>query len=733
MRPGGEIGAAILAPLLALVLVVAPAAPVWAQTAAPKPRSRQEESRRKLLEGMGLEKKEAAPTAEPAPEPAAEAASPGSPGEGQAGSKTGDKPGGAMTAAPRVAGPSFRRVIHPLLMQTCKVCHTPGAPAAATHLLLSGDAAADHAAVARLVNVRTPADSLLLAKVSGQKIHAGGAPWADDSGPYARMLAWIQAGARLDAGPAAEAPPAAAAVMPLPRAGRSVGGASPATAAGTPAVTAPDATAAAGAAVAEVPGSAPPIPRGVDFVTDVHPVMMRLCSACHGPAGPAAITHLVLTGDASKDYLAARALVDVAAPPNSPLLVKGSGQAHVGGPIIPAGSPGHALILSWVVAGAPLTSPVVAQQRGGAPCTPAPPVCLPAVAAGPVGSPGPGTSPGVGARGWNDLPYGFQLNGRFDVAYERRGYTGDPFKASAVNALRSYHHFLFLSRESADDPIGLSVEVLSLQFWEAHYRWTAAAHPIQVVFAAGKLLVPFGADPLMHQSYGGLVGFDQKILPVIWAQEGVAGHLLWHRRELAVTDDLYIVRGYQLRAADGVLNLQNDFSPDDSSRLGIGDRLGGAWGPLSAWYSAYFNNLGFSRHLFMQAADVMLWRMRGIPVLEHFSFAAGLLRADVSGGGAEGTGGPGKDYYHFGSYFQVRFHPNDWLYVQYREGLRTFDNRRGLIIDDTRLTSADASTHSFGVVARWGGLSGGAFYFINLEKGPEIPDDFLRVSLTYDF
>jgi hypothetical protein len=49
------------------------------------------------------------------------------------------------------------------------------------------------------------------------------------------------------------------------------------------------------------------------------------------------------------------------------------------------------------------------------------------------------------------------------------------------------------------------------------------------------------------------------------------------------------------------------------------------------------------------------------------------------------------------------------------------------------LTSADASTHSLGVVARWGGLSGGAFYFINLEKGPEIPDDFLRVSLTYDF
>ena len=46
----------------------------------------------------------------------------------------------------------------------------------------------------------------------------------------------------------------------------------------------------------------------------------------------------------------------------------------------------------------------------------------------------------------------------------------------------------------------------------------------------------------------------------------------------------------------------------------------------------------------------------------------------------------------FADYLQLRYHPCDWFYFQYRTGLRTFDNRRGVILDKTRLTSADAST-----------------------------------------
>ena len=95
----------------------------------------------------------------------------------------------------------------------------------------------------------------------------------------------------------------------------------------------------------------------------------------------------------------------------------------------------------------------------------------------------------------------------------------------------------------------------------------------------------------------------------------------------------------------------------DAAKLGWGNRLGAAWRFVSAWYSAYYNPLGFGRRLFMQAFDLTVWRPRGIPVLQHFSLGAGLLRADVSGGG-HGVGGVGLDYYHFGSYLQAALLPD---------------------------------------------------------------------------
>jgi hypothetical protein len=145
------------------------------------------------------------------------------------------------------------------------------------------------------------------------------------------------------------------------------------------------------------------------------------------------------------------------------------------------------------------------------------------------------------------------------------------------------------------------------------------------------------------------------------------------------------------------------------------------------YYSAFFNPLGFGRRLIMQAVDLSLWRPRGIPVLDRLVLGMGLLRADVSGGG------PGLDYYHFGSYWQLRCYITDFLQVQYRQGLRTFNNRRGLILDETRLTADDGSTHMLGVAARLRGLTAGVSYFINLEKANEVDDDFLRVTVAYEF
>jgi hypothetical protein len=329
------------------------------------------------------------------------------------------------------------------------------------------------------------------------------------------------------------------------------------------------------------------------------------------------------------------------------------------------------------------------------------------------------------------LPFGFMLNGRFSVDYERRDFTGSPFADGSVNALRSHHHYLFLSRASAADPCGLSVELLTLQFWEARCRVSGLPEPLRLTVAAGKLVVPFGADPLYHQSYGGLAGIDQTMLPVIWAVEGAAAHLSFQRHGLVLTDDLFVVRGYELAHADSVINLQNDFSPVDHTRPGWGNRAGVAWMFASAWYSAYYNPLGFGRHLFMQALDINVWRPRGVPVLQHFSLGMGLLRADVSGGGA-GVGGPGLDYYHFGDYLQLRYHPTDWLYLQYRTGVRSFDNRRGVVLDKSRLTSADASTHNFAIVARHDALTFSLSYFINLEKVDELPNDLLRLSVIYE-
>jgi hypothetical protein len=324
------------------------------------------------------------------------------------------------------------------------------------------------------------------------------------------------------------------------------------------------------------------------------------------------------------------------------------------------------------------------------------------------------------------------LNGRFSLDYERRQFSGSPWADGSVAALRSYHHFLFLSRDLAGDPCGFSVEVLTLQFWEASCRVGHLPPGLRLAVAGGKIVVPFGADPLYHQNYGGLGGFDQRILPVIWATEGLAAHLAYERRGLVLTDDLFVIRGYALPRADAVINLQNDFAPADATRLGWGNRLGVAWMFASAWYSAFYNPLGFGRRLFMQALDVTIWRPRGIPVLGHFSAGAGLLRADVSGGG-DGDGGPGKDYYDFGSYLQLRFYPLDWLYIQYRQGLHTFDNRLGVIVDNSRLTPADGSTHNFAVVARYAGLTAGLYYFINLDKVNEVKDDLLRLSVIYEF
>jgi hypothetical protein len=420
----------------------------------------------------------------------------------------------------------------------------------------------------------------------------------------------------------------------------------------------------------------------------------------------------VSSQDPRAHYAAVRALVVPGISSQSLLVQRARGEAHLPGAIWVKEGSELEVLAAWIDAGA-----LEAELPPSPVATQAPP---------------PKRHGGI-VLGTHPLLGSLRLNGRFDLNFERTGYNDHPFQPGAINALRSHHHFLFLSRQSTQDPISLTVEILSLQFWELGYRLDKGTWPVQVTTKLGKVMVPFGADPLFHHSYGGHAGFDQRVLPPLFAREGLTANFQGRWRTVSLSGDLYAIAGYALKRGDGVLSLQADLAPLDAVRIGLGARLAASWGPITVWYSPYFNDLGFDRRLFLQALDLAIWRPRGLPVLEHFSLGAGLLRADVSGGESDGYGGPGQDYYHFASYLQLRYYPRDWLYLQYRQGLRTFNNRRGLILDTSRLTRDDGSTHNLGVMARWHGLSVGLFHFWNLEKADEVPDDLTRLVVAFEF
>lgn len=330
-------------------------------------------------------------------------------------------------------------------------------------------------------------------------------------------------------------------------------------------------------------------------------------------------------------------------------------------------------------------------------------------------------TPGHGLQ----LPMDLRLNGHFDLNYERTGYSDQPFRAGQ-DRLVNYHRFLFLTRESRKDPFGFTAEVLNLTFYELKYRYRPADGPWRFGLRAGKILVPFGPDPLYHRSYGGRTGFDQELLPIIWAQYGLRWEAQYRRRDVALSADLYGIRGFSLPDQDAVLNLQSDYSDPNAMRYGVGLRLGASWQYLRLWYSAYANKLGFGRTLFMQALDASIWKPP-YDIARYFSLNAGIFRADVSGGGA------GKDYYHFGSYVELRGYPTPWLYIVGRTGLKTENNRRDFYIDNARLGPEDRVTYALGAVARYHSVRFALLHQWVLEKRDEQANDLLRLTVSYAF
>ncbi|WP_375757075.1 hypothetical protein [Corallococcus exercitus] len=696
----------------------------------------QEEKRRQLQERLGIQPAPASPGQSQAA-PDAGVAAPGAPSPvvppGAVRSPA-TPPARMPSATARPRTPDFEEDARPILEKACKSCHGPEGMASRTRWVLRGEPE-DYDATVRFVQPAAAAQSPLLKKGTGTSLHGGKKSLAVESAEYATLLRWIEGGAPpgrarggTQAAPVASAHAASRpAPTPAPPVPAHSGSLPTAPSASSPAPTTPSGDASASPPPTPVPSKeAPAAPR---FAPQVHEVLLADCASCHAADGMAGASRYVTHTAPDAHLRSVTPLVVPGDAANSPLYQRAKGDSHPGGAVWEPGSTQLALLARWIDTGASGAAPPATASAPVATAAPTPSAPAPA---GPPVPAGPHPHAGV-PLGTFPVLGSLSLNGRFDLNYERVNYNDHPFKSEGGSALRSYHHFLFLTRQSAEDPVTLTLEVLSLQFWEVGYRVSGGSWPVKVFAKGGKVLVPFGGDPLFHHSYGGLAGFDQRVLPVVFAREGLTVNVERRLGPLAFSGDAYVISGYRLKRADAVLNLQSDLAPLEDTRLGVGARLGAAWGPINLWYSPYFNSLGFGRRLFLQALDVAVWRPRGLPVLEHFSLGAGLLRADVSGGEAQGYGGPGADSYHFASYLQLRYHPTDWLYVQYRQGLRTFGNRRGLILDENALTREDGSSHNVGVMARWRGLSAGLFQYWNLEKTDETPDDFTRLVVAYEF
>jgi hypothetical protein len=331
------------------------------------------------------------------------------------------------------------------------------------------------------------------------------------------------------------------------------------------------------------------------------------------------------------------------------------------------------------------------------------------------------------------LPGGIHIGGMFDVAYERTDRSGD--LGSGKNAFRSYHRLLFLSRQGDDVPIGFNAEVLSQYFYELNARLSQPGARVRVLAHAGKLLVPFGPDPLFHKSYGGLTGADQRTLPVVWSAIGAGVRFSYASSGLSATDEVYAVQGFDLSAPSQNLNMQRDLVAYDGARIAVGNRLALASGPLTLWYSFYWNQMRFGRLLIMQAVDLALWRP-ALPVLNRLALGVGFVRAHISATGRYGLPGASSDesaYYHFADYLWVRAYLADGLYLQARSGLATFNNRKSLTYDEARADPSDGSHHSAALVYEYGPAQVMLAYTWNFEKVDERADDFLRLMVTYAF
>ena len=101
--------------------------------------------------------------------------------------------------------------------------------------------------------------------------------------------------------------------------------------------------------------------------------------------------------------------------------------------------------------------------------------------------------------------------------------------------------------------------------------------------------------------------------------------------------------------------------------------------------------------------------------------------------GQPGASPDESGYYHFADYLWLRAYLTDAFYLQAMSGLATFGNRTGLTYDPRQATASDGSHHSVALGYQYASAQVMLAYHWNFEKVDEVPNDFLRLMVTYAF
>jgi hypothetical protein len=100
-------------------------------------------------------------------------------------------------------------------------------------------------------------------------------------------------------------------------------------------------------------GEAPGPVTGATGATGFAPVLAILQASCAGCHTASSASALRFSGNADADYATVQGLVDLAAPVQSRLLQKASGEtAHGGGAVLDPSAAAYQTILNWITAGA---------------------------------------------------------------------------------------------------------------------------------------------------------------------------------------------------------------------------------------------------------------------------------------------------------------------------------------------------------------------------------------------